>query len=564
MGTEVVMKRLRGCGVFLLAVCLMVTAGCEPLWPFQTEAEAQPNEWDRLADQKNESLNLKKLKLEAYGKQVGVKLQSPAYQEFAVNSRFPITGSVEKILQLQADFAWVEVEKEGDSGDDSKFSYYIPLDDGQFDQWIQLHKGEGIYQVTVRLPSEAEANHFYDVAQMKVHNVNPRVERDIAMTRVGQSSGLAFEQPASGFGEASGSIALKGSLPKDMERLMVQVEKGTEKWEHVVPVRDGRFDTQIPLLYGKGVHRVTVLTPDPSKKNLFNEAAKLWVDNQSNQKREPVEYFRHYEERGVQLEMPLAGGGRADMKARIRGRIDPQAPQAAETKHLIVQTKKDGEQATYIIPVENYRFDDTFWLRFGKGTYEVTVNVPEITSEKRDYFRFFGVARYTVHNETDKDQRNLLPSRGIQSDSGEIRSLAKNLIAGKGTEREKALAIYEYVSKQIHYDVTKFKTDAFEYDDSALKTLREKKGVCQDYSFLAIALLRSIGMEARFVEGVADGNRHAWVEVKVDGNWITMDPTWGAGYLDGQDRFVQKYTTRYFDPNPGEFSKTHKRTGVMY
>lgn len=496
---------------------------------------------------------------------MGVKLRSPSYQEFAVNSRFLIQGSVERTQQLQSDFVWVELDKKEGKGEDNKFSYYVSLDeDGNFDQWVLLHHGEGVYQVTVRLPSEAEEDRFYDVARMQVHNVNPQIQRDIAMTRVGQSSGLVIAEPVSGFSNANGSIPLKGSLPTDMKRVMIQVEMGSEKWEHIVPVRDGSFDTQIPLLYGKGVHRVTVLTPDSSKENLFNEAAKLWADNQSDQKREPVEYFRHYEERGVELEMPLAGGGRADMKGRIRGRIDPNAPLAAETKHLIVQTKKDGEQATYIIPVKDYRFDDTFWLRFGKGTYEVTVNVPEITSERRDYFRFFGVARFTIHNDTDKDLRNLLPSRGIQSDSEEIRSLAQNLTAGKESEREKALAVYEYVAKNIRYDVTKFQTDAFEYDDSALKTLREKKGVCQDYSFLAIALLRSIEMEARFVEGVADGNRHAWVEVLVDGKWITMDPTWGSGYLDNQDRFIQQYSTRYFDPNPAEFAKTHKRTGVMY
>lgn len=564
METEVAMKRLRGGVVLLLTVCLVLT-GCEFLSPFQTEAEARPNKWDRLAEEKNETLPLKKLKLEAYGKQIGVMLDSPSYREFAVNSRFSLSGSVKQDQQLQSDFVWVEIEKEGGAKeDDSKFSYYIPLKNGTFEEWVQLHHGEGVYQVTVRFPSESEENRYYDVARMKVHNVNPQLKRDVALTKVGRASELKIEEPASGYEEASGSLALTGSLLDSVERLMVQVEKGEDKWEHILPVRDGAFTTKIPLLFGKGAHRVTLLTPDPSKENTYREAAKLWVDNQSDQRREPVEYFRHYQERGVQLEMPLAGGERADMKTRIRGRIDPEAPYAAETKHLIIQTKKEGETATYIIPVENYRFDDSFWLRFGEGTYEVTVNVPEITTEQRDYFRFFGVARFTVYNENDQDRRNLLPSRGIQADSEEIRTLAQTLTAGKQSEREKALAIYQYVAQNIDYDVNKFKTDAFEYDDSALKTLREKKGVCQDYSFLTIALLRSIDMEARFVEGVAEGNRHAWVEVKVDGKWITMDPTWGSGYLNEQERFVKHYTTKYFDPVPAEFSQTHKRTGIMY
>lgn len=110
----------------------------------------------------------------------------------------------------------------------------------------------------------------------------------------------------------------------------------------------------------------------------------------------------------------------------------------------------------------------------------------------------------------------------------------------------------------------KYRNDEFALDDSALKTLKQRKGVCQDYSFLAIALLRSIGMEARFVEGIADGVRHAWVEVKVDGRWLTMDPTWGSGYLNANGWFVKRYTPKYFDPSPAEFRKTHTRTGVMY
>ena len=45
----------------------------------------------------------------------------------------------------------------------------------------------------------------------------------------------------------------------------------------------------------------------------------------------------------------------------------------------------------------------------------------------------------------------------------------------------------------------------FRWDDSALKTLELKSGVCQDYAFLATALLRASDIEARFVEGRAGG-----------------------------------------------------------
>ncbi len=67
--------------------------------------------------------------------------------------------------------------------------------------------------------------------------------------------------------------------------------------------------------------------------------------------------------------------------------------------------------------------------------------------------------------------------------------------------------------------------------------LASRRGVCQDYAHLSIALLRSAGIPARYVSGyVAPASfeegrpytvdSHAWVDVLVsDGQWISYDPT---------------------------------------
>ena len=78
--------------------------------------------------------------------------------------------------------------------------------------------------------------------------------------------------------------------------------------------------------------------------------------------------------------------------------------------------------------------------------------------------------------------------------------LANQLTSGKANDREKAKGyIYDYVAQNVTYDVQKYKNDEFRWDDSALKTLELQSGVCQDYAFLAIALLRASDIEARFV-----------------------------------------------------------------
>jgi transglutaminase-like putative cysteine protease len=89
--------------------------------------------------------------------------------------------------------------------------------------------------------------------------------------------------------------------------------------------------------------------------------------------------------------------------------------------------------------------------------------------------------------------------------------------------------------------------------------LKEKKGVCQDFSHLAIACFRSLGLAARYVSGYLEtlpppgkpklqgsDASHAWVSVYIpDFGWYDFDPTnnfspserhitiaWGRDYED--------------------------------
>jgi transglutaminase-like putative cysteine protease len=61
--------------------------------------------------------------------------------------------------------------------------------------------------------------------------------------------------------------------------------------------------------------------------------------------------------------------------------------------------------------------------------------------------------------------------------------------------------------------------------------LREGKGVCQDFTHLMLALLRSYGVPARYVSGYLhrpnkDSQSHAWCEAWLpDLGWVGIDPT---------------------------------------
>lgn len=53
------------------------------------------------------------------------------------------------------------------------------------------------------------------------------------------------------------------------------------------------------------------------------------------------------------------------------------------------------------------------------------------------------------------------------------------------------------------------------------------RGVCQDYAHVTLALLRELGVPARYVGGLAEGEgqTHAWVEASLNDRWLGLDPT---------------------------------------
>lgn len=70
-------------------------------------------------------------------------------------------------------------------------------------------------------------------------------------------------------------------------------------------------------------------------------------------------------------------------------------------------------------------------------------------------------------------------------------------------------------------------TDTTSSSEAALK---QRSGVCQDFTQSLITLCRMDGIPARYVAGMVtgEGQTHAWAEVWSDGGWYGLDPTWGV------------------------------------
>ncbi|MCX6062379.1 MAG: transglutaminase family protein [Campylobacterales bacterium] len=94
------------------------------------------------------------------------------------------------------------------------------------------------------------------------------------------------------------------------------------------------------------------------------------------------------------------------------------------------------------------------------------------------------------------------------------------------------------------------------------EVFRERKGVCQDFSHLAIAALRSLGLSARYMSGYletlpAEGSEkffgadasHAWFSVFIPGfGWFDFDPT--NNIVPSHQHIVLGYGRDYGDCSP--------------
>jgi hypothetical protein len=204
-----------------------------------------------------------------------------------------------------------------------------------------------------------------------------------------------------------------------------------------------------------------------------------------------------------------------------------------------------GEVVNFPIKVNENTFDYELNLRFGAGTYTIWVG---------DALQNFdGKIRFEVINTLDTDLRYSSPSAYIDSNHETVTKLCSSIITPEMTDSEKLEAIYQWVTQNISYDYIAYKKQNTTLKPASL-IIQKKKGMCRDYSFAVAALARASGLQARIVYGQARrrsngrSEEHAWNEVYLDGNWISLDATWDAGSRQ----------QRYFNPDSRVFARTHQ------
>ncbi len=126
-----------------------------------------------------------------------------------------------------------------------------------------------------------------------------------------------------------------------------------------------------------------------------------------------------------------------------------------------------------------------------------------------------------------------------------IVALAEEVVSGIESPQAKAQKLERYLRAGGGYSYTLDQPDTEGKDPLHVFLFEAKAGHCEYFSTAMAIMLRSLGLPARNVTGflgadynpygdyyaVRNGHAHSWVEVLIDGRWLTFDPTPASGQV---------------------------------
>jgi transglutaminase-like putative cysteine protease len=203
-----------------------------------------------------------------------------------------------------------------------------------------------------------------------------------------------------------------------------------------------------------------------------------------------------------------------------------------------------------------------FSLHESHKSLKVTVSSEvEVLNNPVQLFNTISCEEARTKFQTDLNLKNevlqyQLPSQYISWDD--------DIIAFAETCLMPEVSLFEAVLNLIKkiYTEFQFKSGSTNVNTPLKTVLKERKGVCQDFSHLAIASLRSVGIPAKYVSGYIEtippkgkpklegsDASHAWISVYIpDMGWCEFDPT--NNMIPQQRHIVTAYGRDFADVSP--------------
>lgn len=294
------------------------------------------------------------------------------------------------------------------------------------------------------------------------------------------------------------------------------------------------IEEEVYLAFGSGVYEVT-----------------LFELNDGNQLIKTAT-LTHEGEAGIALEDDRT----ENSQLRVKGTVSPDMQwmwvQYANTSSSLIRNA--------FVPVVDGKIDHVLHLNMGEGLYQIKIEFGHHAPYNSGYAT---METFQVENLDTRD-RYLLPSETVQSDDESIIELASQITEGIETDREKSLAIHDWVATNISLDTAQFFADD-EVEETALAVVVDRVSSGKGMARLNAALHRAAGIPAKVISGeVLIGDElwvaHAWNEIYVEDRWMIQDTARNAGKWDLEEgSFQPSLTHKYFDPAIEKFTEDHKK-----
>ncbi|TVZ15431.1 transglutaminase domain-containing protein [Maribacter sp. MAR_2009_72] len=176
-------------------------------------------------------------------------------------------------------------------------------------------------------------------------------------------------------------------------------------------------------------------------------------------------------------------------------------------------------------------------------------------------FSFTNVWGNPKYEKIDRDSKSVPDSLKTTDE------IAEYLTSKLNSEDEKIRALYIWITHNIKYNLSQINSEFqySSYDKMVEETIKTRKGVCGHYAQLFHSMCKSIGIESFVIAGYTrqlDSYEiseldHAWNAVKINGNYLFVDNTLAAGFLDYKGNYIHEFSDDYFLIPPKAFIKTH-------
>lgn len=218
-----------------------------------------------------------------------------------------------------------------------------------------------------------------------------------------------------------------------------------------------------------------------------------------------------------------------DRTALDKGVITVRAAQPADVK-TIVRISKGKDNYDY-----NLVNGAQYPLQRGNGTYSVLI--AQLMSDNK----YKVVSKESVELNLENENAVFVQSIPLINWNGHTKAVvqATKLTNAAKTDMEKTAAIYSYITHSIQYDFEKAQSVKTDYIPDLDAVYDSSKGICYDYAAIFAAMARSQNIPTRLVMGYeasAPTTYHAWNQVFLNGQWVTVDTTYDAAFVqNGQD-----------------------------